>query len=144
MKKISTLALVLLFTVMVMPSFAINLTMPSPVSSDSQRDSTAVIGKEKIDEALKEFKTLSKHDRKERIKDAKKAWKEYRADKKAGRAEGNTNTLLLVLIAILLPPLAVYLHEGEINTRFWISIILTLLFYFPGLIYALIIILSKD
>jgi uncharacterized membrane protein YqaE (UPF0057 family) len=70
--------------------------------------------------------------------------KQYKADKRAGKAEGTTNTLLLVLIAILLAPLAVYLHESEINNRFWIDILLWLLFYFPGLVYALIIILSRD
>ncbi|MDP9229929.1 MAG: YqaE/Pmp3 family membrane protein [Bacteroidota bacterium] len=62
--------------------------------------------------------------------------------KKAG--EPVTNTLLLVIIAILLPPLAVYLHEGEINNKFWIDLVLTLLFYVPGLIYALVVILGKD
>ncbi|RPD48291.1 YqaE/Pmp3 family membrane protein [Paracnuella aquatica] len=52
------------------------------------------------------------------------------------------NQLLLVIITILLPPLGVYLHEGEINTRFWISLLLTLLFYIPGLIYSLIVVLG--
>jgi uncharacterized membrane protein YqaE (UPF0057 family) len=52
--------------------------------------------------------------------------------------------LLLVIIAILLPPLAVALFEGEINSKFWIDLLLTLLFYLPGLIYALVVILAKD
>jgi len=50
----------------------------------------------------------------------------------------------LVILAILLPPLAVYLHQGEINTKFWISLILTLLFFIPGIIYALIVVLGGD
>lgn len=45
-------------------------------------------------------------------------------------------TLLLVLAAILFPPLAVGLVDG-IGGPFLLSIILTLLFYVPGLIYAL-------
>jgi uncharacterized membrane protein YqaE (UPF0057 family) len=49
---------------------------------------------------------------------------------------------LLVVLAILLPPLAVYLHEGVINGKFWLDLILTLLFYLPGMIYALIVVLS--
>ncbi len=58
-------------------------------------------------------------------------------------AVGNTDTdtLLLVILAILLPPLAVYLLRG-IGTEFWISLILTLLFWLPGVIYALILILG--
>lgn len=50
--------------------------------------------------------------------------------------------LLLVIIALFIPPLAVFLYEGEINSRFWISLILTILFFIPGVIYALILILG--
>ena len=93
-------------------------------------------------EALKEFKSLSRHDRKERIKAAKEELKRFKQEKKAGN-EPSTNTLLLVILAILLPPLAVYLHEGAINGKFWLSLVLTLLFWIPGVIYALIVVLGK-
>jgi len=95
-----------------------------------------------VQDAMKEFKNLSKHERKERINEAKKALKQYKMDKKAG-AEPSTNTLLLVILAILIPPLAVYLHEGVINGKFWLDLLLTILFFVPGLIYALIVVLSK-
>jgi uncharacterized membrane protein YqaE (UPF0057 family) len=49
--------------------------------------------------------------------------------------------LLYVILAILLPPLAVGLYMNGLTTEFWICLILTLLFYIPGLIYALIVIL---
>ncbi|HKZ67796.1 MAG TPA: YqaE/Pmp3 family membrane protein [Chitinophagaceae bacterium] len=93
--------------------------------------------------AVNEFKNLSKKEKKARIKDAKKELKAYKAAKRAG-AEPSTNTLLLVILAILLPPLAVYLHQGEINSKFWISLLLTLLFWLPGVIYALIVILGNE
>jgi uncharacterized membrane protein YqaE (UPF0057 family) len=92
-----------------------------------------------VQDALKEFKSLSKKERKDRIKEAKKELKLF----KERKAEGaSTNTVLLVILAILLPPLAVYLHEGEINNRFWISLILTLLGGLPGIIYSLIVVLG--
>lgn len=40
------------------------------------------------------------------------------------------------LLAILLPPFAVYLKEGA-GGHFWLNILLTLLFYLPGLVHAL-------
>lgn len=49
--------------------------------------------------------------------------------------------LLLVIIAILLPPLAVGLKEG-IGMQLVLSIILTLLFYVPGLVHALWVVLK--
>ena len=51
--------------------------------------------------------------------------------------------LLLVIIAILLPPLAVGLKDG-IGFHLVLSIILTLLFYVPGLLHALWILLAQD
>lgn len=72
-------------------------------------------------------------------KDIKQALKDYKKDKKAGKdiSEGG---LLLIILAILLPPLAVYLYTGEIGNKFWISVILTLLVWVPGIIYALLVI----
>ncbi|RYY58085.1 MAG: YqaE/Pmp3 family membrane protein [Chitinophagaceae bacterium] len=85
---------------------------------------------------------LSKKEKKAKVKEVKKELKKFKNAKKSG-AEPSESTLLLVILAILLPPLAVYLYEGEINTRFWISLLLTLLFWLPGIIYALILILGE-
>ncbi|MCW3105670.1 MAG: hypothetical protein JWQ09_176, partial [Segetibacter sp.] len=100
------------------------------------------------------FNSLSNREKRSRFKEMKKAIKAFKADKKAGQ-DVSTNTLLEVIIAIFIPPLAVYLHEGETNNRFWISVLLTILGYLlfgfagilflgslPGIIYALIVILG--
>ncbi|MDO6441627.1 MULTISPECIES: YqaE/Pmp3 family membrane protein [unclassified Marinobacter] len=50
--------------------------------------------------------------------------------------------LLRILIAILLPPLGVFLQVG-IGKHFWINIILTLLGYIPGIVHAVYIIAKK-
>ena len=54
----------------------------------------------------------------------------------------DTNTLLLVIIAILLPPVAVFLKKGA-GMELVIGIVLTILFYVPGIIYALLVVLGK-
>ena len=41
-----------------------------------------------------------------------------------------------IIIAILLPPLGVFLQVG-LGKHFWINILLTLLGYIPGIIHAL-------
>jgi uncharacterized membrane protein YqaE (UPF0057 family) len=91
--------------------------------------------------AMAEFNALSKKEKKSRIKEVKKELKDFKKAKKQGKAASD-NTILLVILAILLPPLAVYLHQGEINSKFWISLLLTLLFWLPGVIYALVVILG--
>lgn len=92
--------------------------------------------------AVHDFMSLSRKERRLRIKEAKSVIKEYKAEKKAG-AQPSTNQVLLIVLAILLPPLSVYLHEGVINGKFWLDLLLTLLFFLPGVIYALIVVLGK-
>jgi len=92
--------------------------------------------------AFDDFKHLSRAERRSRIKEAKTAIKEYKKEKKAGKADSDTNTLLEVILTILIPPVGVLVHEGGINSKFWIDLLLTLLFYIPGLIYGLIVVLG--
>ena len=92
-----------------------------------------------IKAAMAEFKSLSKQERKERVKEVKKQWKLYKKDKKAGNGS-KVEQIVLIILAILLPPLAVYLHQGEINSKFWISLLLWFLFILPGVIYALLVV----
>lgn len=56
-------------------------------------------------------------------------------------AESEISKLLLVIIAILIPPLAVGLKEG-IGLPLVLNIILTIIFYVPGLLHALWVILK--
>ncbi|MGI2261238.1 YqaE/Pmp3 family membrane protein [Shewanella sp. GXUN23E] len=46
------------------------------------------------------------------------------------------NKLLLIILAILLPPVAVFLQKG-VGQDLVINIILCLLFFVPGIIHAL-------
>jgi uncharacterized membrane protein YqaE (UPF0057 family) len=52
------------------------------------------------------------------------------------------NTPLLVIIAFFIPFLAVFLYEEEWNGTCWLNLLLTLLFWLPGFIHALIVILG--
>ncbi|MBL7811129.1 MAG: YqaE/Pmp3 family membrane protein [Bacteroidetes bacterium] len=79
---------------------------------------------------------------------AKATWKEKLVQKaivkkvakkeKAGNYEGNQ--ILAAIIAIFLPWLGVLVYEGTLTSHFWISLLLWLLLYVPGLIYALLVI----
>ncbi|WP_317233138.1 YqaE/Pmp3 family membrane protein [Pontibacter ruber] len=64
--------------------------------------------------------------------------KEFREALRQERGGSRTN-IVEVILAILLPPLAVFLHDG-LGTSFWINIILTLLFFIPGVIHALLVV----
>ncbi|MBY0481930.1 MAG: YqaE/Pmp3 family membrane protein [Chitinophagaceae bacterium] len=114
-----------------------------PVVKSKNDTSSAYLSKDDekmVKNAVKAFRSLSKEEKKSRMTEAKMMLKEYKAAKV--NEDADTNTVLLAILAILLPPLAVYLHEKTINTKFWISLILSLLFWLPGVIYALIVVLS--
>lgn len=50
--------------------------------------------------------------------------------------------LLKIILAVILPPLGVFLEVG-IKGAFWLNILLTLLGYIPGIVHAVWIIARK-
>lgn len=130
--------------------FALAFTLANPVAAvgvvpakDGQTEAAVAAAKAEHRAMLKamtpaERKAYKRNQRRE----LKAAVKDYKQAVKAGEAP-STNTLLLVILAILLPPVAVLVHQGELNSKFWIALILTLLFYLPGLIYALLVIFGE-
>ncbi|MFW5883173.1 MAG: YqaE/Pmp3 family membrane protein [Verrucomicrobiota bacterium] len=51
--------------------------------------------------------------------------------------------VLRIILAIILPPLGVFLQVG-FKAHFWINILLTLLGYIPGIIHAVYIIATRN
>ena len=49
--------------------------------------------------------------------------------------------ILQLILAIILPPLAVFLEVG-FGLHFWLNVILTLIGYVPGMLHALWIVLT--
>ena len=51
------------------------------------------------------------------------------------------NKLILIILAILLPPIAVFLKAG-VGLQLIINIVLCLFFYIPGILHALWLVLK--
>ena len=140
MKKLTSLFTVIFFLLLLL----IQLSHAAVVLPKEGTTTNVVIpDSASLKSALSEFRSLSRKEKRERLREVKKEMRAFKASKRQGN-EPSTNTVLMVILAILLPPLAVYLHEGEINKKFWIDLILTLLFFIPGVIYALIVVLDED
>ncbi len=75
----------------------------------------------------------------------KKAGKHFLQKKliKAAQKSKDGNTLLYIVIAFFIPFLGVALFEGGITSHFWIALLLTLLFWLPGFIYAILVIMGN-
>lgn len=53
----------------------------------------------------------------------------------------NENKLLKIVLAVLLPPLAVFMNSG-LSTQFWLNLVLTIVgLWIVGVIHALIVVL---
>lgn len=88
---------------------------------------------------------LNQMNKKEARKELKERIKQLRQKVKNNEPASSMADDMLILCVILcffIPPLAVYLATGEIGFEFWLSLILTLLFFVPGVIYSLIVVLS--
>ena len=118
MKNLNLRIIVLSFAIITLTSPAIAAIVSEPVATTS-----AVPSDKDINNAVSEFKSLSRKEKKSRFKEVKKLLKEYKADKKASKEDdGETNTILLAILAILLPPLAIYLKERTLTWKFWLCI----------------------
>ncbi len=50
--------------------------------------------------------------------------------------------ILRIILAVILPPLGVFLQVG-IGPQFWLNVLLTLLGYIPGIVHAVWIIAKR-
>lgn len=92
-----------------------------------------------IKEAVNEFNSLSKKDKKDRVSKVKDAIQQYKSSLKNDE-NIDDKKLLAIIFAILIPPVGVVLYENKVTTKFWISLLLSLIFWLPGMIYSLLVV----
>ncbi|MEY3058928.1 MAG: hypothetical protein RL000_280 [Bacteroidota bacterium] len=131
MKK-SVYILTVIALISIFHSTAMAAILPPTKPADAK---TAVI----INESVSEFKNLSKTEKKERISKVKAAIQQYKTNLKLGE-KIDDNKLLAIIFAILIPPVGVVLYENKVTTKFWISLLLTFIFWLPGMIYSLLVV----
>lgn len=61
----------------------------------------------------------------------------------SARPHDDDEKIIMAILCFVLPPLAVYIKTDDIGTDFWISVILTLLFWLPGIIWAIYVCFIK-
>lgn len=103
-------------------------TIATPEMSAAEASITEAEAIAMAKERLSNMTRAEKKELKKEIRDAVKF-----------QSGGSRTSVVEIILAIILPPLAVFLHDG-IGTSFWINIILTLLFFLPGIIHALLVV----
>jgi uncharacterized membrane protein YqaE (UPF0057 family) len=119
-----------LFSVIVFSTISTFAAILPPASTNTEAQ---------IKEAVNEFNSLSKNDKKQRVSKVKAVVQQYKANLKNGERIDD-NKLLAIIFAILIPPVGVVLYENKVTTKFWISLLLTFIFWLPGMIYSLLVV----
>lgn len=104
-----------------------------------QQLSAAILPIQPVEPTSQTFKSSEAYNVSQQLKQHRK---DVRKALKQARPQGNNNQLLCAVIAIFIPFLGVGLWSG-INMDFWITLLLCFLFWIPGLIYGLYVILAK-
>ena len=68
-----------------------------------------------------------------------KAGEMYDAFNKVTVNSRQVDDVVLIILGIFIPPLAVYLYEGTVTANFWVDLLLTLLFWIPGIVFAMLV-----
>ncbi len=55
------------------------------------------------------------------------------------KSSAKVDDVVLVILGIFIPPLAVYLYEDAVTANFWVDLLLTFIFWFPGIIFAFLV-----
>lgn len=83
---------------------------------------------------------VSKKEQRSQMKELRKNIKNYILDQKANDGDMDGSQVLAIIFAVLIPPVGVLIHEGRLTNKFWISLLLTILFWLPGAIYSLLVV----
>ncbi len=137
MRTIRLVLFAVLFAAIGLPQAKAVLVTPV---NPAQQEADALVAAQEYQASLKAMSAKERRElRREQRHSMRNALKDF---KKGDQSRDEANTVLLVILALFIPPLAVFLHQGEINSKFWISLLLTLLFVLPGVIYALVVVLG--
>ncbi len=93
-------------------------------------------------DSQKTYKELTRSEKRAFRKDVKSVLRNYEApfSSDESKNQGGGNFVIALILCFLIPPLGVYIYEGAITSNFWISLLLTLFFFLPGVIYSLLVV----
>lgn len=107
-----------------------SMQVPSTTSGSGEADL--------LSSAENSLRSMSKAERRQKFRELRRTLRHWRHHRPEG--ENRADRVLLIVLAVLIPPLAVGLYERRLSSRFWLSLLLTILFFVPGVIYALLVV----
>jgi uncharacterized membrane protein YqaE (UPF0057 family) len=103
---------------------------------------TKVVQKKAVKSTIKEMRDWNKYNRSATenfLVYNNKAGDMHDAFNKVSVNSKQVDDVVLIILGIFIPPLAVYLYEDAITANFWVDLLLTFLFWIPGIIFAMLV-----
>lgn len=128
------------------------IVSPTPPAEPAVPTTAAELREQMRAHRQMERETLTKRERRLKRKAARKEMRQTLRDYRRGDVEAET--VLYAIVALLLPPLAVYLVEGEATGNLYLNLLLTLggivltillgsfLWFLPAIVHALLVVFS--
>lgn len=107
-----------------------------PVVTASVDRKAVISSKRELKDALSSLEIVEPV--KSRVKSGRSAYahKKFEYEGNSMWMRGDAPAVLMILLCIFLPPIAVGIKSDWSGGKFWFALLLTILFYFPGMIYA--------
>jgi uncharacterized membrane protein YqaE (UPF0057 family) len=105
----------------------------------SEKNTQEITKKQSTHKAVYEQKSRKENLNRKDYSQILKMGKELNKVSKSNKNSSEGDDIILIICCLFIPPLAVYIHQGEVNSKFWIDLLLTFLFFLPGMIYAFIV-----
>ena len=118
------------------------IVQPQALTANAPIALTKSVQKSAIKSAIKEMRNWNKYNR--NIEENflvynNEAGEMHDAFSKISLNSKQVDDVVLIILGIFIPPLAVYLYEDAITANFWVDLLLTLLFWIPGIIFAMLV-----
>lgn len=92
-----------------------------------------------VHKAIKDYSSFNRLNRKMDLTNVGENTNVNNFDQKNNISSNKTSEVLIAILCIFLPPIGVIVYEDSVTANFWVDLLLTFIFWIPGIIFAFLV-----
>ena len=92
-----------------------------------------------VKEAIKDYTAFNRVNRKIEFTNMETKNTDNNIAQKNHISSNKTSEVLIAILCIFLPPIGVIVYEDTVTANFWVDLLLTFIFWIPGIIFAFLV-----
>lgn len=109
-------------------------------SSEDQIENTSFVNTSSTKIVAKDYSVWNNYDRNLKFDGmSDMAYQGSLENRAANFSSNRASEVVIAILCFFLPPVGVILYEDTVTGNFWLDLVLTLLFWLPGMIYAFLV-----